>query len=130
MKIVAAAYPLLFLASLSSSASTPSEYDALYNKCVDAEGTMNNGVVEACSGTVSTKAKKDISRRYLKIYAEHLKEEPEVAKKFEVSQKAWIQYRNSYCEFIFSTSGAPAVDFCHMRLNSARALELLELSGG
>jgi uncharacterized protein YecT (DUF1311 family) len=129
MKMISLGYPLLLLASLGVNAETPSEYDAMYGKCVDKAGPINNEVVAECSGQVSEKAKLEITRRYKTIYARILKEKPEDAQKFESSQKAWLLYRNTQCDLAGSYVGSPMYGFCPMTLNSARALELRELDG-
>ena len=127
MKKISLGYALLFLVSIEANAKTPSEYDTLYNKCVDSSGPINNGVVDACSGEVSEKAKNEINRHYKAFYARLLKENVDDAKKFEVSQKAWLLYRNNHCDLTGAYIGSPMYGFCPMNLNSARALELRQL---
>ncbi|MBF7730409.1 lysozyme inhibitor LprI family protein [Pseudomonas sp. N040] len=129
MKNIAPVYPLLLLVSLAASAQTPSEFDALYGKCLDRAGYINNGVVTECSAEVSEKAKSEITRNYKSIYARILAEKPEDAKRFESSQKAWLQYRNTHCDLAGAYIGSPMYAYCPMNLNSARALELRELNG-
>ena len=87
MKFIAFGYPFLVLASLGVSAQMPSEYDALYGKCVDKAGPINNGIVAGCSGEISGKAKKEITNRYKSIYARLLTENPDDAQSF--SRRKW-----------------------------------------
>ena len=130
MKMVSLiAFPFLALGSFHVMAQDAVEYDVMYGKCVDEIGPINNGVVEACSNTVSDKAKSEITRRYKSIYARLLAENPEDASRFESAQKAWLQYRNIHCDLAGSYIGSPMHGFCPMKLNSARALELRELDG-
>ena len=129
MKINMFGYPLLLLVSISATAETaldPPDYDAMYSKCVDKAGTMNNSVVYACSSVVSEKAKQEITAHYKSIYQRLLKF-PADAQKLESSQKAWIEYRDGHCSLAGSYIGSPMYGYCPMNLNSARALELREL---
>lgn len=119
----------LFLLSFHVNAQSASEYDVMYGKCIDENGPINNGVVAECSGAVSDKAKDEITHRYKSIYARLLAENPEDATRFESSQKAWLQYRNTHCDLAGAYIGSPMYGFCPMKLNSARALELRELDG-
>ncbi|RYY78125.1 MAG: DUF1311 domain-containing protein [Moraxellaceae bacterium] len=104
----------------------PPDYDAMYSKCTNKAGTMNNMVVSVCSNAVSTKAKQEITAHYKSIYHRLLKY-PHDAQKLESSQKAWIEYRDGHCSLAGAYVGSPMYDFCPMNLNSARALELREL---
>jgi uncharacterized protein YecT (DUF1311 family) len=127
MKTIAFGF-LLFL-SMPVVAWASSEYDSMYDECVKKNGPINNGVVSACSEMTSEKAKQEITRRYKSIYGQLSSENPMDAKKFEISQKAWLQYRNTHCELAGAYVGSPMYAFCPMTLNSARALELRELDG-
>lgn len=130
MKLASFAYAALLLPLLTANAQTPSEYDALYGRCLEQAGPVNNTVVHMCSSKVSEKAKAEITRRYKSIYAKLLSKTPDDAKKFEASQRAWLLYRNSHCDLAGAHIGSPMYDYCPMTLNSARALELRELDGG
>lgn len=129
MRIATLGCNLLFLVSISVNAQAISEYDVMYNKCVDETGPINNSVIAVCSDVASEKAKSEITKRYRSIYDRLLTLNPEDAKKFEASQKAWLQYRNAYCGLTGSYIGPPMYGICPMRLNSLRALELRELDG-
>ena len=122
-------FSLQLILSFQVSAESPSEYDVMYDKCVTKYDHINNGVVAECSEEVSAKAKHEITRRYKSIYAKLLAESPEDARKFESSQKSWLQYRNLHCDLAGSYIGSPMYGFCPMNLNAARALELRELDG-
>jgi uncharacterized protein YecT (DUF1311 family) len=119
----------LFLASMPVIAQASSDYDSIYDKCVEKNGPINNSVVEACANMASDAAKQEITKRYKSFYDRLASESPEDAKKFEASQKAWLQYRNAHCNLAGSYVGSPMYAFCPMKLNSARALELRELDG-
>ncbi|UHQ24624.1 DUF1311 domain-containing protein [Lysobacter sp. 5GHs7-4] len=121
--------PLLLALPLQAMAANPSEYDRLYDACVDKLGPINNAVVDACSNQVSTSAKAEITRRYKTIHARLSEANPDDAAKFEASQKAWLNYRNAHCELAGSYIGSPMYGFCPMKLNTERALELRELDG-
>jgi uncharacterized protein YecT (DUF1311 family) len=123
----AVSFGFLLLASIPAIAQASSEYDAMYSKCVEENGPINNSVVEACSTMVSEKAEEEIEKHYKSIYAWLMSENPEDANEFEASQKAWLQYRNAYCNLAGAYVGSPMYAFCPMNLDSARALELREL---
>lgn len=113
-----------------SSYAEESKYDQAYGQCTEAAGTMNNGVMAACSEAVSKEAKKDINTYYKKIET-HLKEsefynKADLLTKLETSQKAWIQYRNNHCAL--SEMLAAHEVFCLMQVNSQRAEELRALA--
>lgn len=103
--------------------------DKIYDHCLKRHGTINNGVVEACSGEASVAAKKQISLYYNKVYNRLLKEAPEDAIKLEQAQKSWIAYRDTHCSLAGSYVGSPMYSFCPMQINIARAHELRELAG-
>ena len=131
MKFASFACAALLLPLLTASAQNASEYDALYERCLKQAGRpINNMVVHRCSSEVSEKAKAEINRRYRSIYAKLQSKDPDDAKKFEVSQRAWLLYRNSHCDLAGAHIGSPMYDHCPMTLNSARALELRVLDGG
>jgi uncharacterized protein YecT (DUF1311 family) len=129
MKLISFGYLLFSLALIPAWAQALSKYDDMYDKCVIENAPVNNSVVEACSNMVSDEAKKEITKHYKSIYARLASERPEDAKKFEASQKAWIQYRNIHCDLAGAYVGSPLYAFCPMKLNSSRALELRELDG-
>ncbi len=111
------------------AADTLSPLDKIYDHCVNKHGTINNGVVEACSGEASAAAKKQINLYYNKMYNRLLKDAPEDAKKLEQAQQAWISYRDRHCSLVGSYVGSPMYSFCPMQINIARAQELRELAG-
>jgi len=109
-------------------AQAESIYESIYNKCTKKAGGMNNSVVHMCSEEATQKAKSDINKYYKSAYEKIASSDPEDAKKFEESQKAWVSYRNTHCNLSGSYIGSPMYSYCPMQLNSARALELKELS--
>jgi len=116
------------LMSVSFSAVAETKYETEYGKCTDAAGTMNNGVMSACSEAVSEVAKKDITRYYKQIEAKlnDYDNKTELLTKLETSQKAWIQYRNTHCAL--SEMIAAHEVFCLMQVNGQRAEELRALA--
>jgi uncharacterized protein YecT (DUF1311 family) len=122
----------LFLGMCLSSiafAKTQKEYQDIYDQCVDQAGTINNGVVEACTSQTSDRVKKDINRLYGIFYKRLQSEHPYDVAAFEASQKAWLDYRNQHCLLMGSYVGSPMHGYCPMTLNIERALELQELVG-
>lgn len=111
------------------AADTLSPLDKIYDRCVKKAGTINNGVVEACSGEASAAAKKQIGLYYNKVYNRLLKTAPDDAKKLEEAQQAWISYRDKHCNLAGSYVGSPMYSYCPMQLNISRAFELQELAG-
>lgn len=124
MRVLILLMSFLLLFSTLSNAKSSSEYDALYANCVDENEPINNMVVAKCSAVVSDKAMAEISRRYQSIHLRFTKASPEALSSFEMSQKAWIQYRNTHCDLAGRYVGQPMFDFCPMKMNAARALEL------
>lgn len=118
---------LVALSSQPSYSQTLTDYDALYNTCLEQAGDINNSVVAMCASEVSTRANQEIKRRYQSIYAYLLNEHAADAEQFSASQKAWRTYRDTHCELAGSYVGSPMYDYCPMGLNAARALELREL---
>ena len=118
----------LILAMLGSSAQAENMYESIYNKCTKKAGAMNNSVVQMCSEEATQKAKSDINKFYKAAYEKISKSNVEDAKKLEEAQKSWVAYRNSHCNLAGSYVGSPMYAYCPMQLNSARALELKELS--
>ena len=103
--------------------------DTIYDRCVKKHGTINNGVVEACSGEASDAAKKQINHYYQKAYVRLQQQSPDDAQKLEEAQKAWISYRDRHCSLAGSYVGSPMYSYCPMQLNIARVHELQELAG-
>lgn len=112
-----------------SSYAEESKYDQAYGQCTEAAGTMNNGVMAACSEETSELAKKDINSYYKQVEAkinDYDNNKAELLTKLETSQKAWIQYRNNHCAL--SEMLAAHEVFCLMQVNSQRAEELRALA--
>ena len=118
-----------------AQAKTDSDYEKLYDQCVDRVikenhlAGINNGVVDACTNHVSELTKKEMNRLYKTFYDRLNQESPEDAKQFENSQKSWLTYRNSHCQLMGRYVGSPMYGFCPMQLNIARVSELKELVG-
>ena len=113
---------------INSWAVSNNKYDTAYKICVKEAGTINNGVVDACSRFVSNKAKKDMNKLYNIIYNNISKQSIDDAKKFEKSQKNWLKYREAHCELMGLYVGSPSYSYCPMELNKLRVLELTVLA--
>jgi uncharacterized protein YecT (DUF1311 family) len=138
-------------------AKKPIDYNNAYGICVNKAGGFNNGVVSGCASETTEKAKKELNALYNKLYkgmaerdADNAKSRLEYAdqmgndakveddaqaedlgdaKKFELSQKAWLTYRNNYCELEGSYIGPASYEYCPMRLTIERVKELREFGG-
>lgn len=126
--LIAAMMLLSSVTSMNASAGSD-KYDAIYDKCVNEAGTMNNSVVQACSSAVSDQVKKDMNKLYDIIHKNISKQSVDDANKFEQSQRTWLKYRASHCELMGSYVGSPMYSFCPMQLNKLRVAELAELAG-
>ncbi|CAM3853773.1 hypothetical protein VA7868_00946 [Vibrio aerogenes CECT 7868] len=104
-----------------------SEFDVMYDACINESGPINNSVVYMCSERASQQAKDEINRRYVSVYAKLKKQGKEEADKLENAQKGWLKYRNNYCELKGLYVGSPMYAYCPMRMNISRALELRTL---
>lgn len=102
--------------------------NSIYDTCVQESGTINNGVVAACSNFASEAYKKNITTDYRIIYAALKKTNPDDAKKLEDAQIAWIEYRDKHCELAGGYIGSPMYAYCPMQLNLDRALQLSQMS--
>lgn len=111
------------------AADTLRPLDKIYDRCLKKAGTINNGIVEACSGEASVAAKKQINHYYQKMYNRLQQQSPEDANRLEEAQKAWISYRDKHCSLAGSYVGSPMYSFCPMQMNISRAHELQELAG-
>lgn len=119
---------LIAIVGLTGSAYADTKYDTEYSQCTKAAGTMNNGVMSACSEAVSETAKKDINTYYKQIETKINGYDNKAAllTQLETSQKAWIQYRNNHCAL--SEMLAAHEVFCLMLVNGQRAMELKALA--
>lgn len=104
------------------------DFSKLYDECVNAAGTINNGVVDACASGVSEKVKPEINRLYKLIHRRLLAEAPEDATQFEAAQKSWLSYRNLHCQLAGRYVGSPMVSYCPMLMNVQRVGELQEMA--
>ena len=118
-----------FLFGVVTCAQAQSVHLKAYSKCVEANGPINNSVVHECAERASAAAKTDINRYYKLAQAKVAQQAPEDVIKLENSQKAWLTYRNSYCDLATTHVGSPMSSYCPMKLNAARAEELKELAG-
>ena len=72
----------------------------------------------------AVEAKKEINKLYKQLYTKLRESSPEDALKLEKSQKAWLIYRNNYCELAGLHIGSPLYYVCPMDLNIQRVSEL------
>ena len=124
-------YKYLFLISLLQVFSTnilaEDKYGILYSKCINENGYINNTSVHVCSKTVSYAINKEINKLYDLLYIKMSKVSIEDTKKFENSQKNWLQYKKTHCELAGSYVGTPMYSYCPMLFNKSRLKELQEL---
>ncbi len=102
----------------------------IYDNCVKQAGTINNTVVSECSNEANIFYKQQINKNYNTIYKALLKQSPDNAKAFELSQKSWLKYRNNHCQLAGTYIGTPMYDYCPMILNEIRSKELKQLAEG
>jgi uncharacterized protein YecT (DUF1311 family) len=105
------------------------DYQEMYSKCLKATGVTNNSSVKQCSQKTFEASEKEMNRLYSKIYNQIASRQAEDAKKFELSQKFWLNYRDSHCRLAGAYVGSPMYSYCPMRLNISRVTELRELAG-
>ena len=104
------------------------KYYEMYTNCLNDMGITNNTSVIGCSENVSEVVKKEMNRLYIVIYNKILKQSADDARKFEKSQKSWLNYRDTHCKLMGSYVGSPMYGYCPMNLNIDRVIELKELS--
>ncbi|WP_343716247.1 lysozyme inhibitor LprI family protein [Inquilinus sp.] len=129
MKRVAIALALAAIAQTSGAAAAegPKDYDKIYSDCVAEAGGANNGTVSACAEGVADQTKPEMNRLYQAILAK-MNGRADAAK-LEKAQKAWIVYRDNYCELAGSYVGSPMYYVCPMTLNIERVKQLREMAG-
>ncbi len=122
---------LLLLLPCATAMAAPehADYDHMYSDCVDRAGTLNNGVVDACSSTTSEHVKAEMNALYKRIHDRLSTQSPQDADRLEQAQKSWLVYRNTHCDLAGAYVGSPMYAFCPMQLNIARLAELRELAG-
>lgn len=120
---------LLLFAYSAVNAAEKEDYQAMYSRCLDAAGTINNNTVLGCSEKTSTAVKQEMNVLYRELYAKLASTSVEDAAKLEQSQKVWVSYRNKHCELATSYVGSPMYGVCPMGLNISRVEELRELAG-
>ena len=116
-------YLFALLAATASSAFA-SDYAAIERQCREEMGQLNNSVVMGCAEQASDAARKDMNRVYQKTFLALRKLGEEDAAGFEAAQKAWLQYREAWCDSQSRSIGTPYFSICRMNLNIARVAEL------
>lgn len=125
-----------FIAAFSlyaTAADDQPDYQAMYDDCVEEEGPINNGVVDACSNHVSDAAKREMNQLYNDIVSRLENSEfggDESIQELEETQKAWLEYRGGQCHLATTHVGSPMAGYCPMQLNIERVEELRELRQG
>jgi uncharacterized protein YecT (DUF1311 family) len=121
-------FAISFVGAATAAERTHKDYGQLYGDCLRKAGPTNNFIVISCAQDVSTQAKAEINALYRKLHARLHKKSPEDAAKLEKSQKAWVEYRNGYCDLAGEYVGTPMYEYCPMQLNIERVEQLRELS--
>lgn len=128
MRLVPIALALsLTVVAQASAAEGPLDYDKAYSDCLAEAGGANNGTVSACAEDVANQTKPEMNRLYQAI-RDRMNGTADAAK-LEKAQKAWIVYRDNYCELAGSYVGSPMYYVCPMRLNVERVRQLREMAG-
>ncbi|KAF3884106.1 MULTISPECIES: lysozyme inhibitor LprI family protein [Nostocales] len=120
---------LLFSGVAQATPVNRVDYQQMYGKCLKAAGVTNNSSVDRCSRQTFTATEQEMNRLYSKIYNQIASRQAEDAKKFELSQKFWLSYRDSHCKLAGAYVGSPMYSYCPMQLNISRVAELRELAG-
>ncbi|KAF1052446.1 MAG: hypothetical protein GAK43_01925 [Stenotrophomonas maltophilia] len=101
------------------------DYAAIEDKCREAAPQqLDNSVVMGCADEASAAAKKDMNRVYQQTYKLLQAQGDEHAEGFEKAQKAWLQYREAWCDSQGFSIGTPNYSLCRMQQNTARVAEL------
>ncbi|MGG2397880.1 lysozyme inhibitor LprI family protein [Pseudomonas sp. SH1-B] len=103
------------------------DYDAQYQDCLNANGTINNSIVAGCAEGVSAAVKRDMNRVYQQLFLKLQTNDPQSAEQLEAAQKAWLIYRDGQCDLQGKHVGSPMYYTCLMALNIQRVSELLFL---
>ncbi|MGJ5630532.1 lysozyme inhibitor LprI family protein [Nostoc sp. CALU 1950] len=120
---------LLFSSVAQAAPVNKVDYQQMYSKCLKAVGVTNNSSVDQCSRQTFKASEQEINRLYGKIYHQIASRQAEDAKKFELSQKFWLSYRDSHCKLAGAYVGSPMYSYCPMQLNISRVAELREFAG-
>ncbi len=123
------ALALLATGMQAFAAERGKDYSKLYDQCIKKAGTINNGVVDACSSQVSDQAKVEMNALYKVTYQRLREQSPSAAVALEQAQKAWLVYRDTHCQLAGEYVGSPMHAYCPMQLNIERVDQLRELSG-
>ncbi|GAA6617677.1 lysozyme inhibitor LprI family protein [Scytonema sp. NUACC26] len=120
---------LLFSAVAQAAPVNKVDYRQMYSTCLKAAGVTNNSSVEQCSRQTFKATDLEMNRLYDKIYRQIVSRQAEDAKKFELSQKFWLSYRDTHCKLAGAYVGSPMYSYCPMQLNISRVAELREFAG-
>lgn len=117
-------FPLLLI-TLATSAQAI-DYDKQYQRCLNKEKYINNGLIYECTERVNEQVKKAINSTYQKLQKK-FGDDSYSKEKFDNAQKAWIAYRDAECEFAGHYIGSPMYAICPMEKNIDRLKEMQEL---
>jgi uncharacterized protein YecT (DUF1311 family) len=124
-----AAVAVLFPLWSGLAQAAPTDYRAMYSKCLSQAGGTNNGSVAQCARQTSESLDPEMRRLYNKIYSQIAARQPKDAQQFELAQKAWLSYRDTHCKLAGAYVGSPMYAYCPMQLSITRIVELRELAG-
>lgn len=127
MKLINKVILTLFFLPLFTHAALQ-DYSKIESDCRKENADINNSIVMGCADLASDSAKKDMNIVYQKIYKKiEVRDIPSVAKRFEMSQKSWLTYRENWCDVQGFLIGTPMYSICRMNINIDRVNELEEL---
>lgn len=95
-----------------------------YDDCIEQAGPINNSIVFGCAEQAEAPIRKQMNRVYAQLHADLKAQEPSLADKLEVAQKAWLEYRNRQCELEGWLVGTPMQPICSLEMNETRLQQL------
>lgn len=116
--------------------ATSNDFNQIEEQCRKNNPDINNSVVMGCAESASDAAKKSINESYkqiVRLIKSRYKDDPDTASseitKFELAQKSWLSYRESWCDSQGFLIGSPMYSICRMDENISRADALADYYG-
>lgn len=107
-------FPLLTQAAMN-------DYAEIESACRKEHVEVNNTVVMGGADLASNAAKKDMNILYRKIYRLiEARDLPDIASRFQLAQKSWLAFRESWCDMQGFMIGSPMYSLCRMEMNISR----------
>lgn len=108
--------------------SASNDFNQIEEQCRKSNPDIKNSVVMGCADSASDAAKKSINESYkqiVRLIKSRDKDDPDTASseitKFELAQKSWLSYQESWCDSEGFLIGSPMYSICRMDENIARA---------